>query len=31
MAHYAIDSIAGLFTGFALFLLFGGLKLQKVR
>ena len=30
MAHYAIDSIAGLFTGAALFLLFGGLKLQKV-
>ena len=30
MAHYAIDSIAGFFTGLALFLLFGGLKLQKV-
>lgn len=29
MAHYAIDALAGLVTGFALFLLLGGLKLHK--
>lgn len=31
MAHYAIDAVAGLLFGIALFFMFGGMKLNKVR
>ncbi len=31
MAHYAVDAMAGLVVGVALFFLFGGWKLQKIR